>query len=338
MNWSAKTVLVTGGASFIGSHLVDHLIERGARRVRVADDLSTGKLENLATAMASGKVEFRETDLSRPESAFDATSGADVVFHLAAIHGGRGFIDRHGALCAKNVAIDHLAIDAARAASVERFVFASSACVYPASLQADSRREVRLSEDDVGPPYDPDGVYGWAKLTTEKTLAAYHSEFGLRSALCRLFTVYGERCGESHAILAMIGRAFHRMDPFDVWGDGAQVRNWTYVRDVVRGLVLAAERIEDASAVNLGSETPIRILDAARIVLELSGHKALFRLRPEMPQGPANRVACARRARERLGWSPEVPFSEGLRRTIDWYFANRAGDTAEAFERRLLER
>src|SRR5918999_3010669 len=125
----------------------------------------------------------------------------------------------------------------------------------------------------------------------ELTLLAYHREYGMKTASCRYFTVYGPRGVENHAVIAMIAKAFIRQDPFEVWGDGAQVRNWTHVDDIVRGTILAAEKLHDGTAVNLGTTERVRVLDAARLVLEYTGHKARIELRPDMPRGPRNRVA-----------------------------------------------
>jgi len=305
MDWTQQAVLVTGGASFISSHLIDLLVERGARRIRVVDDLSSGRLGNIRGHLDSGVVEFLEADLLTPGVPERAVAGMDVVFHLAAIHGGRGFVDLHQAACAQNLALDGTLIKAAHAAKVAKFVFASSGCVYPNFLQQDVSQELYLTEEMVGPPYEADNMYGWAKLMTEMTLAAYHRDLGFRSASCRFFTVYGERGVENHAVVAMIARAFVRQDPFEVWGDGTQIRNWTYVGDIVRGMVLAAETIEDGTAVNL------------------TGHRAAIKFLPHMPTGPLNRVASNRLARQLLGWEPRVKFVDGLHRTIDWYFSTR---------------
>lgn len=178
-----------------------------------------------------------------------------------------------------------------------------------------------MAEDDVGPPFDPDNMYGWAKLSAELALRAYHRELGLRAVSCRYFAVYGPRAKENHAAIALIARAFARQDPLEVWGTGEQVRNWTYIDDIVAGTILAAERIDDASAVNLGSTDRITVGDAARLTLDLTGHRARIAFRPEMPTGPLNRVADNGCARRLLGWSPRTSFPDGLRRTIDWYFA-----------------
>src|SRR6185436_10667014 len=122
--------------------------------------------------------------------------------------------------------------------------------------------------------YDPDNLYGWAKLSAELTLRAFYADRGLRSACCRYFTVFGERGHENHAIIAMIARAFVGQDPFVVWGDGRQVRNWTHVSDIVSGTLLAAERIDDGTAVNLGTMERTRVADAAMEVLRRTGHAA----------------------------------------------------------------
>jgi nucleoside-diphosphate-sugar epimerase len=135
--------------------------------------------------------------------------------------------------------------------------------------------------------------------------------------------VYGPRGVENHAVIAMIARAFIRQDPFEVWGDGTQVRNWTYIDDIVRGTILAAERIEDGTAVNLGTMERVRVADAVQLVMEYTGHHAPIAYRPDMPTGPLNRVADNHLAQKLLGWEPLVPFHEGLRRTIDWYNGDR---------------
>ncbi len=127
-------------------------------------------------------------------------------------------------------------------------------------------------------------------------------------------------------MIAMIARAFVGQDPFDVWGDGQQIRNWTHVDDIVSGTILAAEKINDGTAVNLGTMERVRVIDAARLVLEYSGHKAEIRLRPEMPTGPLNRVADNHLAKKLLGWEPKIPFRVGLKQTMDWYFADRKKD------------
>ncbi len=322
MNWEGRKVLVTGGASFIGSNLVKNLLRRGAD-IRVVDDLSSGKLANIKEHVDEGQVEFIEGDLRVQSIAELAVEGVSVVFHLAADHGGRGYVDLHQAACATNLMLDGVVFRAAYQAKVEKVVYASSGCVYPNYIQTDPNEMLYLTEDKVGPPYDADNMYGWAKLMAEMTLRSYYKDWGMKSASCRYFTVYGPNGVENHAVIAMIARAFIKQDPFVVWGTGEQIRNWTYIDDIVRGTILAAEKIDDGTAVNLGTMERIRVIDAARQILSYLGHHARIETHPEMPTGPYNRVADNALARNLLGWEPEVLFEEGLRRTIDWYVASK---------------
>jgi nucleoside-diphosphate-sugar epimerase len=331
-------VLVTGGASFIGSHLVDALVAREAR-VRVIDDLSSGRLDNLKEHLSGQRVEFVKANLSEPGVAEKAVEGMSVVFHLAADHGGRGYVDLHQAACATNLTLDGMMFRACHQARADKVVYASSGCVYPNHLQADPGELLYLTEEMVGPPYDADNLYGWAKLMGEMTLRAYCQDWGMKSASCRYFTVYGERGHENHAVIAMIARAFVGQDPFVVWGTGEQIRNWTHVSDIVSGTLLAAEKIDDGTAVNLGTMERTRVLDAVHEVLRYTGHQARVELRPDMPTGPLNRVADNALARKLLGWKPQIKFMDGLHQTLDWYFATKDRTAVKReLERRLTER
>jgi nucleoside-diphosphate-sugar epimerase len=333
--WQKMPVLVTGGASFIGSHLVDALVAREAR-VRVIDDLTSGRLENIQGHLGNGAVEFIRADLREPGVARAATHGIEQVFHLAADHGGRGYVDLHQAGPASNLFLDGLVFAEALKAGVKKVTFASSGCVYPNHLQSDVDRELYLTEDMVKPPHDADNMYGWAKLMGELTLRAYHKEHGLKAASCRYFTVYGPRGVENHAVIAMIARAFVGQNPFEVWGDGTQIRNWTYIDDIVNGTILAAEKIDDGTAVNLGTMERVKVIDAVKLAMEYAAINSEIRLRPDMPTGPLNRVADNTLARKLLGWQPQVPFSDGLRRTADWYFSTKDRQQVAAVLNRML--
>ena len=326
--WKSTKVLVTGGASFIGSHLVDALVVRGAD-VRVVDNLSSGKIENIKHYIDKEKVEFVRGDLMDQRVTEKVVDGVHTVFHLAADHGGRGYVDLHQVACATNLALDGMLFRACLAAGVDKVVYASSGCVYPNFLQTDPGEMLYLTEDKVGPPYDADNMYGWAKLMAEMTLRAYYTERGIKSASCRYFTVYGERGKEDHAVIAMTARAFIKENPFVVWGTGEQIRNWTYVGDIVEGTILAAERIDDGTGVNLGTMERVRVLDAVEEVMRYTGHRAEIELHPEMPTGPLNRVADNALAKELLGWEPKTRFIDGFHRTIDWYFNTKSKDEVQ---------
>ena len=335
MDWEGLNVLVTGGASFIGSHLVDALVDRGAR-VRVVDNLSSGRTENIKRHVEAGKIEFQNENLADIGAISRAMAGMKIVFHLAADHGGRGYVDLHQVECSTNMILDGMIFKAAHQLGVEKIIYASSGCVYPNHIQMNPEEEIYLVEDMAGPPYDADNMYGWAKLMGELTLRSYYNQFGMKSVSCRYFTVYGPRGVENHAVIAMIARAFIGADPFEVWGTGEQMRNWTYIDDIVQGTILAAEKIEDALAVNLGTMERIRVIDAVKEVLHYTGHKARITTQPDMPTGPLNRIADNNLARRLLGWKPKVSFMEGLHRTIDWYSANKDREEVRVTLGRML--
>ncbi len=335
ISWERCRVLVTGGASFIGSSLVRELVVRQAK-VRVVDNLTSGKLGNIQDLVEDETIEFMQGDLLDKETARHAASGMQVVFHLAADHGGRGYVDLHQVECATNLILDGIFFKACYEAGVEKVVFASSGCVYPNYKQMNTAEEIYLTENQVGPPYDADNMYGWAKLMAELTLKAYYQQRKMKSASCRFFTVYGPGGVENHAVIAMIARAFTRQDPFEVWGDGSQIRNWTYIDDIVSGMIAAAEKIEDGTAVNLGTMERIRVIDAVKEVLRYTGHKAEIKFRPDMPTGPLNRVADNSLAKKLMGWEPKVSFMEGLHRTIDWYVGTKNREDVEAILGHML--
>lgn len=348
VNWQGRKVVITGGASFIGSHLVDTLIQKGAE-VIVADDFSSGKLANLdypleqdgpGVFVAHGLTVLKG-DLKEKGFVRQVLRDADVVFHLAASHGGRGYIASHPADCCGNMTLDQLVLEEACKAGVERFIYASSACVYPSYLQEEAGSRYLLREEDADPfTRDralPDLEYGWAKLMGEMSLRAYHRQYGLKGASARIFTAYGPRENETHAVIALIAKAFIRMDPYEIWGTGKQERNFTYVQDIVDGLLLLAERVEDASALNIGREDRISLNKAAEIVFDILGW------RPKeiywdhgKPEGVASRAADLTTTRRILGWEPQVGYRERFERTIRWYVQNRKVDEVRRDLGRLL--
>lgn len=332
--WKGTSVLVTGAGSFIGSRLVTELQAHGAR-VRAVIHSASGRLENLRAVL--DRIECVSGDLRDRSFAQSAMNGIEFVFHLAAYHGGRGFINTHPADCSSNLIIDGIVFAEAARARVERVCFASSACVYPQTLQEMPRDgHIIYLKEEWADPFIPnraaaDREYGWAKLMGEMTLCAYRKQYGLKSVACRLFNAYGERENETHAVIALIAKAFIRMDPYEIWGDGQQARNFTYVGDIVDGMMRAAERIDDASAVNLGVSDPIKIIDVAREIFKQTAftpRKIAFNA--NKPVGVSYRAADLTRARQLLNWEPSTSFQDGMRRTIEWYFGNHQIDQVKA--------
>ena len=349
--WENKRVLVTGGASFISSHLVDTLLKRGAI-VKVADDFSSGKLSNLeyslkrdnSGAWVSNNLTVWQGDLKERPFTRRMMEDVDAVFHLAALHGGRGYIDTHPAQCCTNMILDQLVFEEAFKAEIDRVCFASSACVYPSYLQEETGSAYLLKEEDADPfvrdKAFADLEYGWAKLMGEMALKAYHRQYGMKTASVRIFTAYGPRENETHAIIALIAKAFVKMDPYVIWGTGEQDRNFTYVQDIVDSLILAAEKIEDGTPVNAGRGDRITLNQAAELVFDIVGW------RPEQikhdlskPQGVASRAADLTRSRKMLGTEPKVSYREGFEKTIKWYFANKSREEVKVnLEKLLMER
>lgn len=326
MNWNGSTILVTGGASFIGSHLAEHLVAMGAY-VRIADNLSSGRLSNLASVL--DRIDFFEGDLKDPHFTARACQGCRVVFHLAADHGGRGYIATHPADCAMNIALDNTVFAAAHQEGVEQVVYTSSACVYPIDIQVNKvlLREDMVSFTERGGAF-PDEEYGWAKLMGEMSLRAFHKQYGMKSAAVRIFTAFGPRMNETHAITALIAKAFSRQSPFEIWGDGRQTRNFTYIDDIVRALILAGQSIQDGSAVNAGTSEFISLKDAAEAVFSIIGWRPADGIAylPDKPVGVLHRAADGSLARWKTGWEPKHSFDSGLRKTIKWYIENKNQD------------
>ncbi len=316
--WNNTKILVTGGASFIGSHLVEHLVKKGAK-VRVADNLSSGKLSNLGKVI--DEIEFMQGNLKELQFSSKASNRCQIIFHLAADHGGRGYIATHPANCVTNMSLDNIVFEAAQKNGVERITFASSACTYPTDIQ---QRKILLKEDMVS--FDKRGgafadeEYGWAKLMGELSLKAYHKQHQIKTSSVRIFTAYGPRENESHAIIALIAKAYIQQNPFEIWGTGEQSRNFTFVEDIVRNLLLSCEHIEDGSAVNAGTSDFISLTKAAETVFEIMDWKpAQIRHLKDKPVGVLHRAADISYAKSTTGWQPAYSLEKGLKTTIDWY-------------------
>lgn len=312
-----KHVLITG-AAFIGVHLIDKLIREDVASISIVNKTSRHKkhIHNIRD------IQFHTADLRDWQSAKKAIKNKDVVIHLAADHGGRGYVDLKQGNTASNFLLDGAVFKASLDLGVEKVFFASSGCVYPNFKQTDLGKKIYLKESDVVPPYDADNTYGWAKLMGELTLKQYYKDFGLRSAIGRFFTVYGPYASESHAVMGTIAKAYTRQDPFEVWGNGKQIRNWTYVDDIASGIVSLIKHVDDATAINLGTEERVTVdMMVKMVLLHFDFHPTVRHV--AMPTGPLNRVASGALAYKRLSWKPQYSFKRGLEETIEWYRKNK---------------
>jgi nucleoside-diphosphate-sugar epimerase len=322
--WADKRVLVAGGASFIGSHLVDKLVKFEAD-VTVVDDLSSGKLENLK--LCRDKINFVKKDLEfiTKDEITHIFRDQSVIFHLAAVHGGRGYIQNHPADVCSNLSIDHHIFEAACNSNADNLVFTSTACVYPDDLQSDLESDYKLREYDSNPAkldgyMSADLEYGWGKLMSEMQINAFVRQYGMKACPVRLVTAYGPRENETHAIIALISKATQKMDPYPIWGDGQQQRDFTYVEDIVDGMISASKNIFDGTPVNLGTGRRYKIIEVVETIFGLFGWRpSKLQLERQMPVGPLSRALDNTRAKELLKWEPKFSLEDGLRQTIDWY-------------------
>jgi len=341
MDWKSKNVLVTGGAGFVGSHLVDRLIGLGAN-VTIADNLSKGSLNNVfevwtkhglkfsinpnENKIVAGSHKFIKCDLEEKNQAREAVKDQDIVIHLAATIGGRGYIDTHRAECCENFAINHNVFAEAFRAGVDRIHYASTACIYPISLQSEYNSSYLLKEEDAFKDgwANCDGEYGWSKFMGELELLAFHEEYGLKCSISRYVNAYGERENDTHVIISLIKKAVEKQDPYIVWGSGEQDRDFTYVSDIIDGTLLATEKVNDGTPINLGTSVRHKIKDVAHMLLRLTDHKPrkVF-FDKSKPTGVVSRALDISRTKRLLGWKPKVTLEKGLTKTINWYIKTR---------------
>jgi UDP-glucose 4-epimerase len=318
-----KKALVTGGASFIGSHLVEALLDNGCE-VLVIDDLSSGSLENLPTEHPL--FTFEKNNILHIKNMEMKMQDKNFVFHLAAIHGGRGFIETQQQLILQNIGIDNLVFNEAVKMGVDRIIYASSACAYPINQQESIKNLNLLSESNSGKIINnnanPDGVYGWAKLVGEFQLENYVTQGKSSGVAARIFTAYGPRENESHAAIALISKALLNMNPYQIWGNGTQTRNFTFVTDTVCGLIGAAmlETNANFEILNIGTNQHNSVMDFVNKIFEnLNLDLPNFDFQIDKPTGVASRASDNSKILKSLRWEPSVNLENGINNTIDWY-------------------
>jgi nucleoside-diphosphate-sugar epimerase len=299
--WAGRRVLVTGGAGFIGSWVVDRLRGRGLSEADIVIPRS------------------RDDDLRDRAVCERVMDGCDLVIHLAAPTGGIGFSRSHPASQFHDCTlIDLNLLEAARLAQVERVVVLGNLLAYPASAES-PLRESQLHDGPVAATHL--GV-GLAKRNLVTLAEMYWREYDLAVTGVLSANAYGPRdrfdLAHSHVIPATIRKA-HGRDDLVVWGDGSPTRDFLYVDDIAEGLLLAAERLEGGDFVNIASEEEVSIADLVRMIARLSDFSGEIVFDESKGGGDPRRVASAARAREALGFAPSVGLQEGLERTIAWY-------------------
>ncbi len=318
MEYNGDKVVVCGAGGFIGGHLVKSLIANGTACIRAIDIKPLEKWHQLTEG-----VENLTLDLRNKEHCYTAVKGVATVYQLAADMGGMGFIESNKALCMLNVLINTHMLMAARDLGVERFFYASSACVYNVEKQA-KPCAVALKEEDAYPALAEDG-YGWEKLFSERMCRHFDEDFGLECRIARYHNVYGPNGpwngGREKAPAAICRKVLEAKingtNEIEVWGDGSQTRTFMYIDDCMQGTqMICASDVHEP--LNLGSSELVSIDQLVDLVEDIARIRLRRRYNLSAPKGVNGRNSDNTRIREMLGWEPAIKLREGLERTYRW--------------------
>lgn len=317
--WINKRVVVTGGAGFLGSYVVDKLVERGCKEIFIPRS--------------------KDYDLTKQEAIKELLNDSrpDIVIHLAAVVGGIGANrENPGSFFYQNLMMGTMLIEESRLAGIEKFVAIGTICAYP------KHTPVPFREEDVwdGYPEETNAPYGLAKKMMLVQSQAYRQQYGFNSIYLLPVNLYGPRDNfdpkSSHVIPALIKKfedaSRDRLPQIEVWGDGSATREFLYAEDAAEGILLASEFYNGSNPINIGSGTEITIRELVSIIAENYEYKGEIVWDTTKPNGQPRRCLDVSRAKQEFGFQAKVDFREGLRRTIEWYRHNaltlRGADSA----------
>lgn len=314
--WRNKRVLVTGGGGFIGSHLCENLVEKGARVT--SGDLSYGHLKDSAY---KNKIKFLKINFFKNTQCLNKIKNFDVVMHLAAKVGGIGYNLKY----MSDIYIDNLlilsnVIKAVSTNKIKNLLLVSSACVYPHN----SIIPTPETEGFKDIPEETNEGYGWAKRALEIAGKMLRKQYGTNVAIVRPYNAYGPRdkfdLEQAHVIPALINKVFNtKTGEIEVLGSGTQTRSFLYVKDAVQGMMLAMEKYPVADPINLASDEEITITDLVKMIIKFSGRQVKIKYNLSVPEGYKRRNADINKAKKFIGFTIKWKLEHGLKETIEYY-------------------
>ena len=316
-----KRILVAGAGGFIGGWLVKSLLENGHENIRAIDIKPVHEWFQVFDG-----VENISIDLSTQENADIATRNTSIVYNLAADMGGMGFIENHKALCMLSVLINTNLIMFAQRNGVEKYFYASSACVYNQSLQSNSNNP-GLKESDAYPAQPEDG-YGWEKLFSERMCKHFYEDYGLEVRIARFHNVYGpngtytggrEKAPAAICRKVALAAITQKLD-IDIWGDGEQTRSFTYIDDTINGIHKMMESSFN-DPLNLGSSQMVTINEMVSVVEQIANVKLNRNYILDAPKGVRGRNSENSLIKSELNWTPTISLETGLKKTYEWIFS-----------------